>query len=98
MQHAEVKERIVEVVYTAERLQLLFDNIFNYFEGEEINKADLRDIFDKAADQLRTLSKDKTAKLNKDPNAAESLLQDSYIGTLYKSIYKEDSNEKIHTM
>lgn len=95
------KERLVEVVYIAERLQLLFDKILNHFEGEEINKADLRVIFDKEVDQLHTLSESKSAKLNKDLDTAEILLQNPHVRTLYTNepfTYKEDSNETIHTM
>lgn len=67
----EIKMTEIKVAYTAERLQLLFDKILNCFEGEEINKADLRSIFDEVVDHLRTLSKNETAKLNKDLNTVK---------------------------
>lgn len=91
----------IKVVYTAERLQLLFDKILNCFEGEEIKKADLRDIFYTVVAHLDNLSESRTAKLNKDLDVAERLLQNPHIRALYTdepSTHKEDFNEAIHTM
>lgn len=55
---------LIEVVYTADRLEVLFDKILDHFEGESIKKDDLKEIFDRSVLQLRELNKEKLSDYN----------------------------------